>query len=186
MPMPVSETVSCTVSGPQGRLNADAAALDVIFDRVVAEIIHNFIQQPPHAHDRGTLARDLERDVLLLSGRAQALRRLAAERQEVNLLGSGSSPPSSELRKADDVVDQRHKARRLVVDMPDEAGQILGLTIPLSMSSGAADDALQRGLELVGDVCRKLAGGCARRTPDPSRRRRGAPRRLSRRRTRCG
>lgn len=88
--------------------------------------MHNFIQQPPHAHDRGTLARDLERDVLLLSGRAQALRRLAAERQEVNLLGRQLAA-LVELRKADDVVDQRHKARRLVVDMPDEAGQILGL-----------------------------------------------------------
>ena len=41
--------------------------------------------------------------------------------------------------------------------MPDEAGQILGLYHTAADELGAADDALQRGLELVGDVCRKLA-----------------------------
>ena len=35
-----------------------AAAVRVVFDRVVAEVVSDLIEEPPHAGDRGVLARD--------------------------------------------------------------------------------------------------------------------------------
>ena len=61
-----------------------------------------------------------------------------------------------ELGQADDVVDECDESRGLGVNVADEARQVVGLDHTVFDQLGAADDTLQRRLELVRDVRREL------------------------------
>ena len=135
----------------RGHLHLYGAVGDVILDGVVAEVEDHLIQQPPHADDRGVAAVHRQGHPLLGGGILQVGHGLLTQGQQVHRL-RGHGIPLVQLGQADDILHQRHHAGGLVVDMAHKAGHILRLHHAALDQLGAAHDALQRGLQFVGDV----------------------------------
>ena len=135
----------------RGHLHLYGTVGDVILDGVVAEVEDHLIQQPPHADDRGVAAVHRQGHLLLGGGILQVGHGLLTQGQQVHRL-RGHGVPLVQLGQADDILHQRHHAGGFVVDMAHEAGHILRLHHAALNQLGTAHDALQGGLQFVGDV----------------------------------
>ena len=139
-----------------------AAALDIVLDGVVAEVIDDLVQKPPHAAHPRALALHGDRHVFLPGGSLHIVRRLLRKREQVDRF-TRHLVAFVELGEADDIADQRDEALRLLADVADEAGHILLLHHAVFQQLRAADDALQRRFELVRHIRREFAAILLRR-----------------------
>ena len=134
----------------------DRAAVAIILDRVVAEVENGLRHKPPHAADVRFFAVDAQRHMLRCGRTFQRGCRLLADGVQLKLF-IRKLAALVELRKADDIIDQCDKARRLGADMPDEARHILLLHKAVFDQLGAAHDGLERCFQLVRHIRREFA-----------------------------
>ena len=136
--------------------NGDAAAGDVILDRIVAEVVDHFLQQLLNAFNHSVLAGQGQRDILFLRNRPQALDHLAGQRVQVDRRFGEVRRAFVQPRQLDDIVDKVDQPPGLAIDI---AGELLHLFLghhALLHQLGKARDGGQRRLELVRHVGREF------------------------------
>ena len=107
-------------------VDADAAALTVIFDGVFAEVIDDLIKEAARTDDLRALAVDGEGDLARLRRALKVVRGLVCDSAKVDRFARDVDA-LVELAEADDVADERDAALRLVTDVADEARDVLFL-----------------------------------------------------------
>ena len=138
--------------------DGDAAAVHIVLHGVVAEVAGHLPQKGRDAGDDGALPLEGQGDVPLGGGIPQGVHGVLRDGVEVHRL-EGGELPLVQLGEADDVPDEGHEALGLGADVAHEAGDILGLHEAVFQELGAAQDALEGGLQLVGDVGGELPPG---------------------------
>ena len=143
--------VRCAVDG-----HIHAAALTVILDGVVTEVIDDLRSKPADGRDLPVVSMDADRDLLFRRSAGQRGGRLLGQLFQIDRL-ERKLPALVQLRQADDVLNERHKTRRLGADMADKARHVLLLHEAVFDQLRAAHDGLERRFQLVGNICCEFA-----------------------------
>ena len=135
-----------------GHGDLDAAAAAIILHGVVAEVIEHLAENPPDAHDRNMLPRELEAHIPFLRGFTERIDRVRRKIIEIHRLALGLIALLLESGEIDDVVDQIDQALGLAVDVGRELLHLFRRHAALRHELGKAGDGRERRFELMRDV----------------------------------
>ena len=147
----------------QRHRDVNPAALVVVADRVVAQIVDELVEQARVALNDARLAGGGDGDACLLGHGSQARRHLPCHVQQVHGLGCAEQArvPRAlglvELGEREDVVDELGHVVGLVVDAPGELRDVLGPRDAVTDELRGTRDGRERRLELVRHVGGELA-----------------------------
>ena len=131
--------------------HGDAAAGDIVFHRIFAEVVHRFRQQPPDAGHGGRRSDRRQRHVPSRRQLCQGTDCFQRQILKIHRLRRQLSA-LVQLGQADNVVDERHQPFCLLMDPAQEAGAVLRLCKSRFQQLRAADDGLQRRFQLMGHI----------------------------------
>ena len=135
----------------------DKAAGAVVFDGVFAEIVNYRVEKLRNAVYDGALAAYGERNLRTLGRLREVIGLSARDGEQIDVLALHILRALVEVRKLDDVLDQRDHTLCLGLDLAEKMRNVLGLDDAVCQKLRAAGDGVQRRLQLVRDVGGELA-----------------------------
>ena len=135
----------------------DAAAGNVIFDRVVEQIIDHFLEQLLHAHNFRMLSGQRQRHRLSRGDRGEPLETLRAKIIEIDRRALELRAVFVQSGKLDDVVNQTDQPQALLIDIARKLRDFLRRHQALLHQLCKAGDGGERRFQLVRHVRGKLA-----------------------------
>ena len=132
------------------------AAWNIVLDGIVAEIINDLLEHSSNTHNSKTCTGHIDPHIHFSCASVENFLYILRQSQHIHFF-SGQLHTFIQLRKSDDIFNQIHQTGSFLADMTYKTRGIFWFHHAAFQQFGAADNTLQRCLQFVGHICRKLA-----------------------------